>query len=441
VTYNLIIIGGGASGLAAACAAAEIGARVLVLEKNHVPGRKILSTGAGKCNFSNLEISPDFYHPHNPAFLNQTFKALPPAEIPAFFERLGLLWTRGETLSASGGRGPIAPSTAENGRLFPRSMKAQDVAGVLVNRLAALGVNILTLTEATAVKKEKDDFLVETRKVSPWEKNAPLSDKKVYRAARVIIAAGGATCPQIGGSLKGYALLESLGHSVSRLRPALVPLKIKEKFVKNLDGVRLEARLKLTDGKNNLGETAGELLFTGCGISGPAALDLSRTALEALDNAPVFAEADFFREFTAQKFKVLLFERAKSFSGRPFSHFACGLLNGKVLKAAAELAGIAWQGPLPGTEKIAKFGEILKAFRLEITGSTGFEDAMVTAGGCALSEIDPSNFASKKVIGLYVTGELLDIDGDCGGYNLHLAWTSGILAGRDAAEGKGDSGE
>lgn len=419
MTYDLIIVGGGASGLSAACAASKAGGKVLVLEKNHVPGRKILSTGAGKCNFSNLEISPGFYHSRNPAFLSLTFKALPPEEIPAFFEGLGLLWTR-----------------AERGRLFPRSMKAHDVVSVLVNRMGTLGVNLLTLSEVTEIKKEKNGFLVAARKVAPkWEKNAPSGEKTVYRAARVILAAGGAAGPRLGGSLNGYTLLESLGHSVLTPRPALVPLKVKEKIVKDLDGVRLEASLTLTDGKRVLGETAGELLFTDYGISGPAALDLSRAALENLAAARLFAEADFFRDFTAQKLKTLLLKRAKSFSGRPFSHFACGLLNEKILKTAAEIAGIAWQGTLSGTDKLDKFAEILKAFRLEITGSTGFEDAMVTAGGCAPDEIDPSTFASKKVKGLYVTGELLDIDGDCGGYNLHLAWTSGILAGRAAAEG------
>jgi len=419
VTYDIIIIGGGASGLAAGCAAAETGADVLIIEKNHVPGRKILSTGAGKCNFSNFQVSPEHYHPQNPAFLNQTFKALPPAEIAAFFSNLGLLYTRGE-----------------HGRLFPRSMKAQDVVNVLVNRLGALGATLLTLTEVLTIKKESNSFLVETVKVAPkWEKKAPAGGKNIYRAGRVILAAGGATYPQIGGSLKGYDLLESFGHSVTAPRPAIAPLKTKEKIVRELDGVRLEALVRLTDGKDKLAETTGELLFTGYGISGPAALDLSRSAVEALAEGPVFAEADFFMDFPAQKFEALLFERVKSFSGRPFSHFACGLLNEKILRAAAELAGIAWQGTLPGVDKISKFGERLKCFRLEITGATGFEDAMVTVGGCALTGIDPSTFASKKVKGLYVTGELLDIDGDSGGYNLHLAWTSGILAGRDAGRG------
>ena len=433
MTYDLIVIGGGASGLAAGCAAADAGARVLIIEKNHVPGRKILSTGAGKCNFSNLQVSPDYYHSHNPAFLCRTFKALPPAEIPAFFERLGLLCARGE-----------------DGRLFPRSMKAQDVVNVLVNKLDALGTALLTLTEVTTITKEKDGFLVETSTVAPqWEKKAHAADKKVYKAARVILAAGGATYPQIGGSLKGYALLESLGHSVLAPRPAILPLKTKEKIVKDLDGIRLEAQLRLTDGKDKLAETAGELLFTDYGISGPAVLDLSRAALKALDTpsqqlrghrtavspGPVFVEADFFPEWPAEKFDGLLRERARAFSGRPFSHFACGLLNEKVLKAAAESAGIVWKEKLPDFDKIHKFGETLKRFRLEITGATGFENAMVTVGGCALDEIDPATFASKKIKGLYVTGELLDIDGDSGGYNLHLAWTSGILAGRHAAKG------
>jgi len=421
MTYDLIIVGAGASGLAGACAAAESGANILVFEKNHVPGRKILSTGAGKCNFSNLDVSPRFYHAEDPAFLTKTFKALPPAGIPAFFEGLGLLWTR-----------------TENGRLFPRSMKAQDVAGVLLNRLGASGACLLTLSEVTAIKKEKDIFLVETRKASPsWEKDARPGEEKVYRAARVVLAAGGAACPRVGGTHKGYSLLESLGHSVSPPRPAIVPLTVKETFVRSLDGVRLEASLTLTDGKKTLGKSVGELLFTDYGISGPAALDLSRSALENLERGAVFSAADFFRDFTAQELNALLSERARAFSGRPFSQFACGLLNEKILKTAAELAGIGWREALSETGKLNRFGEILKTFRLEITGSTGFDDAMVSSGGCSLAEIDPVSFASKKVKGLYVTGELLDIDGECGGYNLHLAWTSGILAGHHAAGRKG----
>ena len=416
--FDVIIAGAGASGLAAAISAARAGAAVLVLEKNHVPGRKLLSTGSGKCNFSNLKVTPAAYHAAGPAFLKKTFSALPPAEVHAFFEGLGL--RRFEK---------------EGGRLFPATLKAQDVLGALLNELEALKVPVLTLTEVLAVKPDKDEFSVETVKVAPnWVKQATAGEKKIYRAGRVILAAGGAAHPQIGGSGKGYALLESLGHTVAAPSPAIVPLKVKEQLVKELDGVRLEAALTLKAGGKFSAKTSGEILFTAYGISGPAVLDLSRDALAALGRGHVFVQADFFPQLGDKEFRELLLARTAVFTGRPFRHFACGLLNEKLMKAAAGCCGIDWDAPAgPGLEILA--GE-LKAFTLEVTGSLGFEDAMVSVGGCSCAEVEPATFASRRVKGLFVTGELLDIDGDSGGYNLHLAWTSGILAGRAAAGGK-----
>ncbi len=422
--YDVIVVGAGASGLAAAVEAARAGAAVLVLEKNHVPGRKVLSTGSGKCNFTNLTITPDAYHPAAPAFLKKVFSVLSPAEVLSFFAGLGLLWVEGE-----------------KGRLFPRSLKAQDVVNALLHELDFLNVPIQTLTEALAVSADKDGFSVQTVKVQPkWEKKAAPGEKTVYRAARLILAAGGACYPQIGGGNAGYSLLSSLGHTVSPLSPSIVPLKIKGTYLKELDGVRLNAALKLRAGRKVIIETAGEILFTSYGVSGPAVLDLSRSALASLPEGPVIIEADFFPDLKPAELEKFLRDRAAAFEGRAFSHFASGLLNEKVIRAVAARAGIAWSSMVPpacGRELTAA----LKSFTLEVAGSLGFEDAMATAGGCALSEIDPASFASKKVKGLYVTGELLNLDGDSGGYNLHLAWTSGILAGRSAGKTSGKAAQ
>lgn len=415
--FDVIIVGAGASGLAAAVEASRAGASVLVLEKNHVPGRKILSTGSGKCNFSNLKITPAAYHPSAPAFLKRAFSALPPAEVLAFFKGLGLLWVQGE-----------------KGRLFPRSLKAQDVVNVLLHELDLRRVPIRTLTEALSVSSGKDGFSVDCVKVQPkWDKNAAAGEKKVYTAAKLILAAGGACYPQIGGGTGGYAILKALGHSVSPLSPAIVPLEIKGSDTRELDGVRLNAALKLTAGGRVIQTADGEMLFTAYGVSGPAVLELSRAALSALERGPVFIEADLMPEFKPAELALFLAERAAAFEGRAFAHFATGLLNEKVVRAAAARAGIAWSSMVqPGCER--ELAPALKSFALEVSGSRGFEDAMITAGGCALSEVDPASFASKRIKGVYITGELLDLDGDSGGYNLHLAWTSGILAGRAAAK-------
>jgi len=415
-TFDVIIVGAGASGLAAAVEASRAGASVLVLEKNHVPGRKVLSTGSGKCNFSNLKITPAAYHPASPAFLKKVFSALPPEEVLSFFRELGLLWVEGE-----------------KGRLFPRSLKAQDVVNVLLHELDLRSVPVKTLTEALSVSAGKDGFSVETVKVQPkWDKTPAAGEKAVYRSARLIMAAGGACYPQIGGGTGGYGLLAALGHQVSPLSPSIVPLKVKGTSLKELDGVRLDAVLSLRAEGKVLGRTAGEMLFTAYGVSGPAVLDLSRAAVAALAQGPAFIDADLMPDFTPAALEKLLQERAAAFQGRAFAHFACGLLNEKVIRAAAARADIAWSSAVPPGCGPA-LASILKSFTLEVSGSLGFEDAMATAGGCALSEVDPACFASRKVNGLYVTGELLDLDGDSGGYNLHLAWTSGILAGRAAA--------
>ena len=417
--FDVIIVGGGASGLAAAVEAARAGASVLVLEKNHVPGRKILSTGSGKCNFSNLEIGPSFYHGAPAAFLKKTFAALPPAAVLAFFDGLGLLRTEGE-----------------DGRFFPRSMKAQDVVGVLINELAAGTARVSTLTEVVAIKPGSV-FTVEACRVPPqWDKKSPRGEKLVFTAGKVILAAGSPCYPQIGGTSAGYALLRGLGHTVSPASPALVPLKVREPFVAELDGVRLQAALRVTTGGRTVAQARGELLFTSYGLSGPAAINVSRAALAALGEGEVFAEADLFPDTTEGALFRLLSERAARFADRPFCHFAAGLHNDKLMKVLACLAGAQWQA-LCGRlepEALDKFAALLKCLPMQIKGSTGFEDAMVAAGGCAPGEVNPATFASKKVKGLYVTGELLDIDGDSGGYNLHLAWTSGMLAGRDAAK-------
>lgn len=405
--------------MAAAVEASRAGASVLVLEKNHVPGRKILSTGAGKCNFSNLKITPAAYHPGPAAFLKKTFAALPPKEILSFFESLGLLWTEGE-----------------DGKLFPRSMKAQDVANALLNELAARTVRIQTLTEVTGIAAAAGGFTVDAQKVPPqWDRKSARGEMVALSAGKVILAAGGPCYPQIGGTDRGQTLLLELGHTVFPFAPSIVPLKVRESFVKELDGVRLEAELKLLAGRKPA-KVRDELLFTACGISGPAALELSRAALAALELGPVIVAADFFPEYKLADLECLVLARAELFSERSFAHCVAGLHNEKLLKVTAARAEIPWAAPVGQVdrEELLGFVSLLKAFPLEITGSTGYEDAMVAAGGCAVSEVDPVTFGSKKVKGLYVTGELLDIYGDSGGYNLHLAWTSGILAARAAAK-------
>lgn len=413
--FDVVVVGGGASGLAAGVEAARRGASVLVLEKNHVPGRKVLSTGSGKCNFSNASVSPSDYRPGAAPFLGKVFGALPPAGIVSFFEELGLLW-----------------SADDKGRLFPRSMKAQDVVSSLANDLASRGGQLRTLTEVSALRPGKGGFTVEAFRVPPqWERKAR-GEKLAFHADRVILAAGGPCYPQIGGTAAGFELLRALGHTVSAPVPVMVPLKSPDPLLKQLDGVRADAVLTLREERKELARSEGELLFTSYGLSGPAVLGLSRAAVFALRSARPLLEADLFPEMTERSIAALFRKRSAAFAGRAFRHFACGIHNEKIMKAAAARLRLDWNSPAAGEMK--DLAALLKRFSFPVSGALGFGEAMVCAGGAALSEIDPLTFASKRVKGLFITGELLDLDGNSGGYNLHLAWTSGILAGRSAAD-------
>ncbi|MEI7482072.1 MAG: aminoacetone oxidase family FAD-binding enzyme [Elusimicrobiota bacterium] len=416
---NIIIIGAGASGLAAACAAAEAGARVTVLEKNHVPGRKILSTGAGKCNLTNSLVTSGRYHGGTPDFIGKTLKALPPDNILAFFESLGLL-----TVQES------------DGRVFPRSMKASDVVNALVNFICWKNSGIKLLTEVVGVKKTQIGFEVLTRRVPPkWEKKATPGPQTTLKCDAVILAAGGPAYPQIGGSDSGYDLARSLGHAVTEPEPVIVPLKIKESFVTQVEGIRVQAALELLAGGKVIARSRGEVLFTRYGLSGPAVLDLSRAAVFALKTGPIKCRLDLFPEYTAPDFSAFMLARREEMADRFWRMFLCGLADERLTLLLSDLAKV-------GSDKLVSavpvkafdgFVRLLKGLELEITGSLGFEDAMVAAGGVDTSEVSPETFESRKVKDLFITGELLDIDADSGGYNLHFAWTSGLLAGRAAS--------
>ncbi|HOW90596.1 MAG TPA: aminoacetone oxidase family FAD-binding enzyme, partial [Elusimicrobiales bacterium] len=291
---HVIIVGAGASGLAAACAAAEAGAQVTVLEKNHVPGRKILSTGAGKCNFTNASVAPDRYHGGCAGFLDRVFSACPPERVRGFFDELGLL-------SAADGEG----------RVFPRSMKAADVANSLLNRMSERGAALRVLTEVTGAERGPGGFTVSAVKVRPkWEKGGAQRGEPVsFSCDSLILACGGPAYPQIGGSDSGYALARSLGHTAEPPRPALVPLKVRHSFVKQAAGVRLQTAAELVSGGNVLARSRGETLFTEYGVSGPAALELSRTAVFALGTAPAFLRLDLFPEYAGEALDALLSRR------------------------------------------------------------------------------------------------------------------------------------
>jgi len=393
------------------------------VEKNHVPGRKILSTGAGKCNLSNTNITAGHYHGGTPSFAARVLKALPPGKVLDFFGELGLL------LSAE-----------PNGRIFPRSMKASDVVNVLVNRLKEKGAEMRLLTCAQSVKKKLSGFEITVRQVPPkWDKKAAPGPLRTLTADAVILAAGGPAYPQIGGSALGLDLARALGHAVKNPRPVMTPLKIKEKTVRELDGIRLEAVLSVYAGGRLMGSERGELLFTDYGVSGPPALSLCRAAVAALETSTVTCRIDLFPDHSRETLFSLLAKRRDAGPKRPWRNFLCGLAEERTVNLLSSALKIEPAAPAGSVKDplLAGFAGLLKDWRLEVAGSLGFEDAMAAAGGVDTAEIRPETFESKLAGKLFITGELLDIDGDCGGYNLHFAWISGLLAGTAAAKQKG----
>jgi hypothetical protein len=414
---RIVVIGGGASGLAAAIAAARSTAEVTLLERGHCLGRKILASGGGRCNLGNSRIAPERYHGAKPAFLRE---ALSHFKSDRFFADLGLLTV-----------------TESDGRIFPRCGKSHAVLDVLKAELERLKVTVHLATEAASIKREGAGFLIKTAAV-PWKKDAPAPTAhgpSELACDKLILACGGASYPQIGGNLSGYELAKSLGHSVSALSPALVPLIVADNAVKRLHGLRVEAGLRVLSGARELCSSRGEVLFTDYGISGPATLDVSREVVHTVAKSPVQGSLDFFPELDAEALRAMVAGRWAGRAKRPLREFFIGMFPAQLSGALAD--GLGWDINRPlnslGHDASERMTKLLQDWRFEIIGARGWSEAMVTAGGVSSEEIDPKSFASRLAAGLFLTGEMLEVDGDSGGYNLHFAWASGAAAGYAAA--------
>jgi len=419
---RVTVVGGGASGLAAAIAAGRGGAQVSIIERGHSLGRKILASGGGRCNLTNSRILPERYHCGRPDFVRAALSRFKAREAAGFFSELGLLtWAE------------------PDGRVFPRCGRAQAVLDVLKAELGRLPVKVLLGTEAAAVRRARDGFLIRTAAApAPWKKPsapaAPRSDAEL-RCDRVILACGGASYPKLGAGLAAYGLAKSLGHTMTELFPALVPLCVKESSLKRLHGLRLKAAVKVFCGEREVSRSQGEVLFTDYGLSGPAVLDVSREAVRGLGRGPVQGALDLFPEFAPQGLRAMLAGRWAAMAHRPLEDFFLGMFPSQLSGALSDT--LAWDAHRSldslGRDAPERLAARLRDWRFEITGARSWGEAMVTAGGVSVDEVDPGTFQSRKVPGLYLAGEMLDVDGDSGGYNLHFAWASGLAAGRACA--------
>ena len=394
------IIGGGASGLMAACLLAREGKRVILLEKQARVGRKLLSTGNGRCNLSNLNASEKDYY-GDPACIRAALEAFSPEDAIDFFESIGVI---------------CAPD--EEGRVYPLSNQAAGVLDALRLCAAEHGCDIRTDFPVKAVRKKKR-FIIEAE------------SGEQLQADKVIIACGGLAAPKIGGCGDGYKLLEAFGHKISPKLPAIAALKTDLETVRALKGIRMQGEISLLSDGKTLRRERGEILFGEGSISGIAAMQLARQLnLELKKNRSCAARLNFLPGAAAD----CIARRCRMLPERPMDDFLSGIVPKRLGQVLCKAAGIA---PLslpakelaPAQQKALQ--EMLTAWTLPLKGSLGFDQAQVTCGGAELKDFDPDTLESRLVPGLHAIGEVLDVDGDCGGFNLHWAWASAYIATRE----------
>lgn len=395
---QIAIIGGGASGLVAAIVAARFGKDVTIYEKNSRLGKKILSTGNGRCNLSNKNASKSNYHGSDVDFMDGTISKFWVNETLAFFSELGLVL-----------------KTESDGKIYPYSNQAAAVLDVLRFEIDRLGINVVYDFEAATIKKTKNGYSFTSY------------DGKGGFAEKVIISTGGMAAPSTGSCGSGYKLCKMLGHSVTDIFPSLVQIKTKGGFVKSLKGIKTDALLSI----NNL-SFKGELLFTDYGISGPPVFSLSSYLVHGRDKKIKF---NFMPEYSEEQILDMLTVRAKR--EVDLENYFVGMLNKRLGMALLKECGIT---PLSRPAKSLTDEELKKlccaicGLLLETDGTQSWNNAQVTAGGVELYGINSDTLESLYNEGLYFCGEILDIDGDCGGYNLQWAWSSGYIAGSNASE-------
>jgi len=407
-TLDIAIIGGGASGLMAAITAAQTAPqlRIGIVERAQRVGRKLLSTGNGRCNLSNLSASEGGYH-GAADFALQVIGRFPPRDVCKAFLKMGL-----RTVSD------------EEGRVYPLCNQAAAVLDSLRLKCAELGVEEICEFDCTAIKKQGEFFLLQP------------STGENLRALRVIVCAGGMAAPKIGGTDAGVKLLSALGHNAIARRPALTQIDTEAEPIRALKGLRYQGGITLAVDGKPVRKEQGEILFAEGSLSGIAVMQLSRMAADALKQKK---KAELWLHILPDRpeslCKELIF-RAKSMPGREMNDFLTGLVSKRIGQTVCKQAGIV---PLTRTadtltEREARdLAAVLTGWRLQVKGVKGFDSAQVTAGGIDLKGFDVNTMQSRVVPGLYAAGEVLDIDGDCGGFNLQWAWSSGMLAGQSAA--------
>lgn len=408
---KIIIIGGGAAGMAAALGVLQCGHRAVLYEKNEKLGKKIYITGKGRCNVTNAcETEELFSHMvTNGKFLYSAIYGF------TNFDMMDLLESCGCPLK-----------TERGGRVFPVSDKSSDVIAALRRKLEQEGAEI-------HLNEPVEQLFFEEGKVAGVILK---HHREPVRADAVIVATGGLSYPSTGSTGDGYRFAESAGHTVTPLSPALVPFVCEEQDVRELQGLSLRnIEVTMHDGKKILWKEFGEMLFTHFGVSGPVVLSASSYAAKALKKNPLALDIDLKPALSQEQLDARILRDFEEAKNRQFKNALSGLYPAKLIPVMVARSGI---DPDKKVNEVTaaerrRLLELTKAFRVTLTGLRGFNEAIITQGGVSVREINPSTMESKKVPGLYFAGEVLDLDGVTGGFNLQIAWSTGMLAGRSCA--------
>ena len=401
---DVIVIGGGASGLMAAISAAKNGKKVLVAEKMPRPARKVMITGKGRCNVTNYSDLNDLIANvcHNGRFLYSAFSTFSAFDTYSFFEEAGV------------------PLKVERGdRVFPVSDKAVDIVDALVNTAKRLGVSFL--------HQEITDIIASAGAVE----GIVLKDGKTLNCKKIILATGGLSYPTTGSTGDGYEFAKKLGHTVTELRPALVPMEVYEGFCEVLTGLSLKnVSLKIVKDQKVKFEKQGEMLFTHFGISGPLVLSAS-SAVDGIEKGECMAYIDLKPALSFEQLDKRILRDFEDCKNKELINSLGKLLPSKLISVIISLAKIDPHTKVNAITKAQRTALVntLKAMPLTVTGLRPFSEAIITSGGVSVKEIDPKTMGSKLISGLYFAGEIIDVDAFTGGFNLQIAFSTGFLAG------------
>ncbi|MHB9035343.1 MAG: BaiN/RdsA family NAD(P)/FAD-dependent oxidoreductase [Armatimonadota bacterium] len=399
--YDVAIIGAGPSGMMAAIAASGNGKRVALIERNPQLGRKLLATGNGRCNLTNSCVTIDRYHGANMEFIETVLGSFDQHATLSFFEDLGLVLKE-----------------ESNGRIFPRTNQASSVVEVLRQRLFRNNVHVLL-----------DAQVVEIENPLLWK--ISLSSGKTLQSDKLIIATGGKAAHYMGSTGDGLYWAKKLGHSFTLTHAALVPIETVEQWPKDIQGIKVDACVWSTSDNKTIGKSAGDLLFTSYGVSGPAVMALAGNIAPLLKTSQVLLHIDLFPDINEDQLDRLIIRIFESDARKALRDALIGLLPSGMIPLIIKLAGLAEHTQVTSIQKNERLDIVrtLKDITLTVSKLRPYKEAQVTAGGVNSDEIDPLSLESKLVKGLHFAGEVLDAYGDSGGFNLQWAWSSGYVAG------------